>query len=99
MSAFHKIMNTLLVFPFCCMFVIVPLQWGHAMTKNGYFRTMNLPLTFPTGIYTCIATMGALANDTNVYGCVWNYEETTKSLVQFKTTEEIGNPWFIVIGK
>ena len=81
------------------MFVIVPLQWGHAMTKNGYFRTMNLPLTFPTGIYTCIATMGALANDTNVYGCVWNYEETTKSLVQFKTTEEIGNPWFIVIGK
>lgn len=41
MSAFQKIMNTLLVFPFCCMFVIVPLQWG--WSTEG--KELNLPLS------------------------------------------------------
>lgn len=99
MSDFQKIMNTLLVFPFCCMFVIVPLQWGHAMTKDEYYRRANFPIAFPAEVFMAFSTMGALGHDTNAYGCVWNYEETTKTTVQFRTTNLLGNPWFLAVGK
>lgn len=99
MSAFQKIMNTLLVFPFCCMFVIVPLQWGHAMTKDEYYRRANFPIAFPAEVFMVFSTMGALGNDATVYGCVWNYEETTRTTVQFRTTDLLGNPWFLAVGK
>jgi len=75
------------------------IQWGHAMTKNGYYRTTNFPIAFPTQIFMSLAIMGALGNDENVYGCVWNYEETTRTTVQFRTTDLSGNPWFIAVGK
>ena len=41
MSVFQKIMNTLLVFLFCCIFVIVPLQWGWSMEG----KALNIPLS------------------------------------------------------
>lgn len=75
------------------------IQWGHAMTKNGYYRTANFPIAFPTAVFIALAIMGALGNDEIVYGCVWNYEETTKSTLQFRTTDLSGNPWFIAVGK
>lgn len=75
------------------------IQWGHAMNKNGYYRTADLPITFTTVTFEAVATMGALGNDETVYGCVWNYEESTKSTIQFRTTDLSGNPWYIVVGK
>lgn len=75
------------------------IQWGHAMNKNGYYRTANFPITFPTATFMALATMGALGSDETVYACVWNYEETTKSTVQFRTTDLLGSPWFIAVGK
>lgn len=75
------------------------LQWGHAMTKDGYYRTANFPIAFPTEVFMAFSTMGALGNDETVYGCVWNYEETTKTTVKFRTTNLLGNPWFLAVGK
>lgn len=75
------------------------LQWGHAMTKNEYYRTANFPIAFTTRAFMVFSTMGALGNDETVYGCVWNYEETTKTTVQFRTTNLLGNPWFLAVGK
>lgn len=69
------------------------------MNKNGYYRTADLPITFTTVTFEAVATMGALGNDETVYGCVWNYEESTKSTIQFRTTDLSGNPWYIVVGK
>lgn len=75
------------------------LQWGHAMTKDEYYRRANFPIAFPAEVFMAFSTMGALGNDTNAYGCVWNYEETTKTTVQFRTTNLLGNPWFLAVGK
>ena len=94
-----KIMYTLLTLIYFSCFVTIPLQWGHAMNKNGYYRTANFPITFSAEIFMVVATMGALGNDETVYGCVWNYEETTKSTVQFRGTDLMGSPWFIAVGK
>ena len=69
------------------------------MNKNGYYRTANFPIAFPTVVFMALATMGALGNDETVYGCAWNYEETTKSTVQFRGTDLMGSPWFIAVGK
>lgn len=69
------------------------------MTKDGYYRTANFPIAFPTEVFMAFSTMGALGNDENVYGCVWNYEETTKTTVRFRATNLLGNPWFLAVGK
>lgn len=69
------------------------------MNKNGYYRTTNFPIAFPAQIFMSLAIMGALGNDETGYGCVWNYEETTRTTVQFRTTDLVGNPWFIAVGK
>lgn len=74
------------------------IQWGHAMNKNGYYRTADFPIAFPTAVFMALATMGALENDESVYGCVWNYEETTRTTVQLRVTDLVGNPWFIAVG-
>lgn len=75
------------------------LQWGHAITKDEYYRRADFPIAFPTYVFMVFSTMGALENDKTVYGCVWNYEETTKTAVQFRTTDLLGNPWFLAVGK
>lgn len=56
MSDFQKIMNTLLVFPFCCMFVIVPLQWGSASFESDKKSTaFTYPIEFPNGFISAVA--------------------------------------------
>jgi hypothetical protein len=47
MSDFQKIMNTLLVFPFCCMFVIVPLQWGSVSIPASNKDREEIVVPFP----------------------------------------------------
>lgn len=69
------------------------------MNKNGYYRTANFPIAFSTATFMVLATMGALGTDETIYECVWNYEETTKSAVQFRTKDLMGDPWFIAVGK
>ena len=47
MSVFQKIMNTLLVFLFCCIFVIVPLQWINAGFDYGEIsKEVSYPIAF-----------------------------------------------------
>lgn len=56
MSDFQKIMNTLLVFPFCCMFVIVPLQWGIvSMESDKQSTAFTYPIAFPNGFISAAA--------------------------------------------
>ena len=77
----------------------MPQQWGHAMAKDEYYRRANFSIAFPTEVFMVFSTMGALGNDATVYGCVWNYEDTTRTTVQFRTTNLLGNPWFLAVGK
>lgn len=71
MSDFQKIMNTLLVFPFCCMFVIVPLQWGE-VTAGDY----TLPISF-TSNYS------VAANDIGAANASIKISKKTNSIVNF----------------
>ena len=65
MSAFHKIMNTLLVFPFCCMFVIVPLQWGYNASSDKDW-VITYPLNFREAAIPLVSKVGSSANDITI---------------------------------
>ena len=73
MSDFQKIMNTLLVFPFCCMFVIVPLQWGYANSgvkdwEISYpvsFSNNGIPLVSKVGSSSTNTELGLMGNKNN----------------------------------
>lgn len=56
MSVFQKIMNTLLVFLFCCIFVIVPLQWGSTSFERDKKSTaFTYPIAFPKEFISAVA--------------------------------------------
>ena len=99
MSDFQKIMNTLLVFPFCCMFVIVPLQWGTWMESDSA-KSMTVKLPISARIYQVFLTDSSLeGNSAYNFTMCWDRDHVGTNVSSFnvKSTDPPSSfSWFFV---